>query len=44
MALQVLSGWNWSAHKADVRHAQRDSIIHDDGDRRLWIETRKASR
>ena len=45
MALQVLSASNWSAHKADVRHAYgRDSIIHDDSDRRLWIETRKASR
>ena len=45
MALQVLSATNWSAHKADIRHAYgRNSIIHDDSNRRLWIETRQAPR
>src|SRR5262249_10433388 len=36
---------NWSAYKGDLRHAYGNrSVIHEDGDRRLWIEAKDGSR
>ena len=45
ISVERLDVQSWSAHKASLRHIYRQgSVLHDDGDRRLWIEFRDGSR
>jgi hypothetical protein len=45
ISIEKLDVRSWSAHKADVRRSYgQGSVLHDNSDRRLWIEFRDGSR